>query len=76
MPAPSPETLALAALRHSDTAKWPRKIHRAIKAAGSLTVAAEALGMSYRTLLELTRTVPALTEGIELRGPGRPRVEG
>lgn len=53
--------------------EWAAMVTAAIRAAGSITGAAEALGVSRDTLERWVAEVPRLVDGVELRGRGRPR---
>jgi hypothetical protein len=61
---------ALGALRLLHPDQWRARIRAALAAAGSTRAAAPTLGVGLRTLERWVAEVPALAEGLELRGRG------
>ena len=64
---------ALAALRTLRPAGWRRVVRSALRAAGTVAGAARVLGVDRRSLERWIAEVPALAEGIDLPGRGRPK---
>ena len=63
----------LVATRIADHARWVIVVRAALAAGGSRFQAAKLLGVRLPTVTRWVRQEPALVEGIEMRGPGRPR---
>lgn len=62
----------LAALRVLQPEQWHDRVRGALRSAGSIPAAAEALGVSTGTLYSWLRDVPSLRDGIDLPPPGNP----
>lgn len=60
---------ALSGLRLAKPAEFARKVRAAVEKAGSIPGAAEALGVTRRTLDRWLTEAPALVEGLELPPP-------
>jgi hypothetical protein len=72
MPAPSPGTLKLAALKAAGDPSYRDKIRAALVIQGSIWWGAVELEMDPRTLHRWIRADPTLAAGIKLRPRGNP----
>lgn len=72
MPAPSPETRRLTALRIVDPPAFFSQVNGALRASTSVLDAAEKLRVSHATLKRWIHEDAGLVAGCDLRGPGNP----